>query len=150
MFTRYVWSLHILQMPTFSHSRLQKLFSQKNLVQKCKNEELFCIKIAKSGLEIEERCQKMLKIFHLPYLSKNPPKTTKEIHFLKFLCKKLNSWGFSEILWLFLTLFRPILPFFAFSQKIQYLFSHFVKIKICKKTHVYLRPKLVCFLHSLF
>merc|ERR1739844_431877 len=30
-------SLCILQMPTFSHSRLQKLFSQKNLVQKCKN-----------------------------------------------------------------------------------------------------------------
>ena len=64
-------------MAAFSHSHLQKSFSQKNFVQKRKNEKPgFHIKIAKNGLKIDEKCQKMSNHFHFPIFFQ--PKSTQK------------------------------------------------------------------------
>ena len=52
----------------------------------------FCIRIAKNGLKNWRKVRKCKKN---PFFSQNPPKTTKEIHFLRIFCDYF--WHFTQI-----------------------------------------------------
>ena len=124
-------------------NHFRKKFLCKNT--KMKN-QVFCIKIAKNGLKIDEKCQKMSNNFHFSFFSaKIYPKKNKEIIFFKFLSKNWIPEIFRKFCDHYWHIFRPISPFshfcnfrkkysihFRFSQKSKYAKNGKIGLKMCQ------------------